>query len=433
MIIIKYFSFGKFLGHKFLLLAVKPFGHNSFFSSGMQQADTSRETEPSSPPPLSDGEDEVASKDVLHEITEALAKRHERDEKEMSKAFHDVTDDADEERALEKITLALAAASEEEKKNVVEAIRGALEVVDPIGTVIDTERAVQHSIVSGDGKILVALHCNGPDVEIYDVTTKKLLHTMHERFDFVAFTNPVSHTFVGRNERGYWLIDADSGEEKRRIVDQPSKFFDQSTMSDGKRLAICLEDSPDHLLAWNLETGEVESVSYGDPKTGDEVNTAAISPTGNFAVVSRDLANTEIVSVNRYKVVLDNTCNPLFIHRVATKLQVSVHVASLKYSSDGNYVLATTFDAGASVFDATTGRELYRIDELRERGDAVFTPDNQHLVACEGRHIFVCDAATGKVMRRRELDSACSHVTLAPAGQFATCTFGNTKICVFSI
>lgn len=316
----------------------------------------------------------------------------------------------------------LPSTPEQEEKDVIE-------VSNPIGEVVDTGRDITGAAISSDGQVLVVSHHDKHHVEIYNVATKKLMHTMDHFFLDIFFVS--SHLFVGRNGLGFLLIDADTGEVKHRLKESAARHFAQGYPSDGRQLAVCLEDYPNHLQVWDLKTGELRSVSYG--QGAEEVSTASISPAGDFAVVTRDQDGTSIVSVNSYTVVAEGDDNePSFVHQSEKKLDTGDHVNDVSYSPDGKYILVETDDVFVSVFDATTATRVFSFEQ---EYNAVFTEDSKQLVVYSSRNIIVFDIATGQEVRRRQLDNVYDHTCVVPGGRFATCTIGNStkKICVFQI
>ena len=384
----------------------------------------------------------VASKRAVKKISAALTAARDLEAKEevielsSSSSSSSSSSDSSSEEDDEELVVASKRVVKSEPKEKVE-----VEVTNPIGTVISTgDRDLYGVALSGDGQVLVTFHYDQPCVGIYNVAEKKLMHTINKRISNVFFVSPSSHLAVGYTLDDYWLVDTDTGKVKQQLGVGRARHFNQGRSNDGRYLAICNADYPDHVLAWDLETGELGSVSYGDPRDPGEVHSASISPALDTAVVYRsNVTDPRIVSANSYMVEVTDKREdeePRFVHKTKQRMVVGTKdLNEVSYSPDGKYVLVIPEYANLEVFDAVTAKRLYTVEAESGSSDALFTADSKQLVVWFGRRYAVYDVATGQQVRSRELDDVYDNLVVAPGGRFATCTIGNsdTKICVIEI
>ncbi len=101
---------------------------------------------------------------------------------------------------------------------------------------------------------------------------------------------------------------------------------------------------------------------------------------------------------------------------------LNVRISSISFSPDGRYLIsgAQSF-AGMGellLWDVETGELLLRFNQTGDIGQALFTPDGQHIVtsAYFGRYVGVWDVNTGELLRRRDFDTHVEFSQLNPTG-----------------
>ncbi len=113
-------------------------------------------------------------------------------------------------------------------------------------------------------------------------------------------------------------------------------------------------------------------------------------------------------------------------------------VSAIRYSRDGKILAVIGAASSLCVWDATTGKELPRFDDLqaREYSSLAFAPDGKTLALAErnGAHkIYLCDVATGKERRSFAAPEAVSVISFSPDGKRLALANGSHRVTLWDV
>jgi WD40 repeat protein len=239
------------------------------------------------------------------------------------------------------------------------------------------------AVMASDGKCL-ALGNEGGDVEIWDMTTFKLLHRCkgHEGVVMSVDFSPGSQQLVSTGDDGtIRLWDVASGKETRKI--NPVSAVRVVFSGDGRRL---IGQSPTGFAVLDTATGE-EIHIIGSHLAA--VSSVVFSPDGK-QVVSRSVDHTVRVwdAVNGRPVQRWNG-------------EFSTGVA---FAGEGKLALAAGTDHKLHVWDPATGKSTRSIAGHEDAVLAIaLSPDGKHALSTGLDHtVRLWDVASGKELRRLE-------------------------------
>jgi WD40 repeat protein len=276
---------------------------------------------------------------------------------------------------------------------------------------------------SPDGKILAATRVRfheNPDVCIWDLRKRKLLHVLRHRGDIehisaIAFVPPgdrlvSAHLHLNK----VFLWDVASGKPLGTLDTGGRPDYDVTGLAafpDGNRVLCCASTG---LIVWDLQAWRhytlplEENVPYGPGE--ERVVPRHCSKVAFTADGSRFATTVSSVPFLPRIMLWDaKTC------RVTRAIPTGVCNNRLAYAPDGSTVAVTYFDSQiadetANVWDATTGRKLLagRVYD-HAISDLAYTRDGKYLLAA-GMHehwmaggkgvIGVWEVATGKLVNR---------------------------------
>lgn len=165
---------------------------------------------------------------------------------------------------------------------------------------------------------------------------------------------------------------------------------------------------------WNLTTGQLTS-SWKFEGAVAPPTAVVFSPDGTLAASGNSVAEGQEGTIRIWDVA--NA-------RVIRKLEGRPKTAGLAFSVDGARIAAAEADGTLTVWDVTTGVELWHIDLPEDVGrpDDVwlaFALQTNQLIHGSGIHVLVIDAATGRIRRtiQHREDYSISSIALSPDGR----------------
>jgi WD40 repeat protein len=301
--------------------------------------------------------------------------------------------------------------------------------------------------ISPDGATVA---CAGETLHVIDVKERReisppQLDLAEGSIDSLAFSPDGTKLAVGTRalaQEGVFLIDAASGTKIRSFGVPGIGYWNAYTVAfslDGKMLAgpIDYSNSGGGIALWDVETGKLVHRLrglFGNP------NCLAFSPDGNRLAATNSDAEVAVWDITTGNLIGSNTVGHIhppkkmrFLpgdHQLATagddgtiriwnladSRQVrsmhieanrggsAVEIRGMDVSPNGKYIASSTLlDNSVRLWDATTGREVFRLPGHGRYGGyrgVRFTPDNKQLASWgDDMHVFLWDVASGKADR----------------------------------
>lgn len=298
-------------------------------------------------------------------------------------------------------------------KQVVASVRTAraiiVEAFDRRDGALRGRFVVEHSSLDGawvspDGKLVAALDpARTGDLTIWNVATHRLVRRIAGMGgNSVAWSADDRQLAVGTGDpvMSPALVDVASGKQTVLAGANPSCYSADATApafaASGKLVAwstFCGQ-----VVVWNARTAA--RVTTFDDKT--EVSALALDPAAAHLAVAAWDGNLTIVALNTGKATM---------HLVADAQAIT----SVAYSADGRWILSTSADGSARVWDARSGR-LLRVDQHPDGVQgAAFGPDEATLATADTQGVVrVWDSCTACGNARALLDLASRAVIHHP-------------------
>jgi len=141
----------------------------------------------------------------------------------------------------------------------------------------------------------------------------------------------------------------------------------------------------------------------------------AFSPDGRFLVTQNLDATIRVWELASGRVVARM---PTRLGRIVPD-DVNVFPSGFHYSPDGRYLAAKGHDGLARVWEATSGREVVRIEHEGSARSVLFSPDGRYAAAAlDGGIVLVWEVSTGKEVARMKHEERASSVRFSPDGQY---------------
>lgn len=254
------------------------------------------------------------------------------------------------------------------------------------------ERVLEVAI-SGDGELLVIKFDQKPYLRVVKC---KDPHTLHCELPdggpdlSFFFADQTSYDLVVETPSSAIIVNAKSGKLVRKLGRKTSIDFVMSSSIGGRYLAVCTFDDGG-LYCWDLKLGDLSRVPLPENKEA-LIDSACVSPNGTHVAVCYQDTPPMIVSVITGKVIL--------------KLDVP-WATGVEYSLDGK--LLVTLGEEVAVWETDTGKLRFK-DKLSVPAEAVFTPENDLVVALSGVGAFLVGA--DKLLKSED------RIALSPGGKF---------------
>lgn len=248
--------------------------------------------------------------------------------------------------------------------------------------------------ISGDGQLLVLKFDHEPYLRVVECKEPdKLCRVLPDGGPGLAFffADQTSYNLVCETPKSVIVVNAKTGKMVRPLDRMTSLEFVISSSIGGRYLAVCTFGD-ELLYRWDLKLGDLTEVPVPECKG---IDSACISPDGTHVAVCCQGAPPVIVSLITREVVL--------------KLDIP-WATGVEYSSDGK--LLVTLGEEVAVWEADTGKLNFKTTEkLQTSAEAVFTPDNDLMVAIAGVGVYLVNA-------ERFIKAEDRRITLSPGGRF---------------
>ncbi len=303
------------------------------------------------------------------------------------------------------------------------AVRGARELLTLPG---ESSTTVESLAFSRDGKRLVSTHapigCKSTDINLWDLTTGKLLHTFHEKAAWIksiAFSADGKCVFAGNNdtfsrEQGVtnfikiWnveskgvqqvlegnqgqilsvaaspdgkylasgaadtkvrLIEVPTGKLHRILVGHTSLVSGAAFSPDGKILVSASADKT--LKTWDVETGSLIRTYQGNLDTIDAV---AFGPDGQFFVSGSSSYGGTMAGIKVWSLSDGTPVQGIY--------QDAYYVRDVEVSPDGKWLAAAIANKTTRIYDTKTWTLVKTLEgHGAPVSSAVFSRDSRHLI-----------------------------------------------------
>lgn len=266
---------------------------------------------------------------------------------------------------------------------------------------------VRGVVLTPDGKSLVTGGVNHETVMVWDIATgrERSRTAVGDRVMCLALSADGKTLAIGSTEGQIDLQDLATGRLLHRFEGHPGRAFSVAWSPDGKTL---VSGGPDGACYWDTRTWRPAGRREGP---GDDSRYTLFSPDGKV-VASGGHGSTlwlwdrvtgkELLSLEGDQ---DERNRPIAL-------------------SPGGKKLAAFF-GGLGVWDVATGEKVLidtggeRSDGSGKNSDAVFSPDGRTVTAASTGGVVLCEAASGKVLRRfgTTAKPEASTVLLSPDGR----------------
>ncbi|MBI5295032.1 MAG: hypothetical protein HY869_06120 [Chloroflexi bacterium] len=245
---------------------------------------------------------------------------------------------------------------------------------------------------SPNGKHIVS---SGSDriVHVWDASTgKEIAHFLHaDSVTSVAFSPDNIHVATGSMDHTARVWDIVTGMEVAHVVHEKSVTA-VAFSPDGK---IVVSGSMDTTAkTWDATTGEGVAITLNEGERGAvsvircvaPVTSVAFSPDGKYIAIGSEESNIDWMSseiaptLNVWKVSLDNWDG----YRISLSLRNDV--TAVAFSPDGQYLLSSSEDNTARVWELVTGREISRMTHDDTVTSIAFGPDGRQVISSSLDH-----------------------------------------------
>lgn len=190
----------------------------------------------------------------------------------------------------------------------------------------------------------------------------------------------------------------------KRTINAPSAVYAIDFAPDGSQFAIAQLNA---------------NIDLYDYRTGARVKSLLGHTNQARAVVFLDSTHLMSGGNDQYNITWDLSQNKMIDHQWRHRKNVK----SLKKSTDGNYVVSTSNDGTAIIWDfrdKEKGKEFHKIAHGRNYvNDGALSPDNELMVTVSGDgDAKIWDVKTGKLIESIPLEDVGCSVEFSPDGQF---------------
>ncbi|MFO7661096.1 MAG: protein kinase, partial [Chloroflexota bacterium] len=303
----------------------------------------------------------------------------------------------------QQLALLLALAANQIEDPPLEAWRTLLDVAYAPGAIrtFITGSPVNTVDLSPDGRTMLTGTEDG-HIRLWDFATGEVLHDLRGHGDAVnavAFSPDGRQALSGSRDKSIRLWDLSSGDLLQTLTGHMNEVSAVAFLPDG-RYALSGEDSgslPGEMIVWDLRTGEPIR-RFGADLSGEieGVQSIAISPDGRTVVagLGRRIPTQDKNSIGLW----DITTGELIEFLEGTELTVN----NIRFSPDGNLVVAAADDGAVYTWELTTGQLRQRLDGHEGIASAVaISPDGTTALsgAMDGSMIW-WDLRTGEIIDR---------------------------------
>jgi WD40 repeat protein len=282
---------------------------------------------------------------------------------------------------------------------------------------------------SPNGKYVASASYDGTALVWEMLTGKEVAHMTHTGGVFsVAFSPDGKYlaTGGGDNIARLWKLDA-----KHEVVhveqDEQVSYF--AISPSGRYIAIGSRDNMIRIR--EIPTGrQISQITTTQMEHRFDLTSFAFSPDSRYIVSGSYITPIRIWEANTGKEVVqmkyDMPIDPIAVNSITTLHDVAVK--SVVFSPDGRYVLSSSDDHTARIWDANTGKEISRV--THEAGVAVvaFSPNGKYVLSggCDKLESDTCvqgsaqvwEAMTGKEIARMTHDYTVSAIAFSPDGKY---------------
>jgi WD40 repeat protein len=286
---------------------------------------------------------------------------------------------------------------------------------------------------SPNGKYVASGNYDGA-AHVWEILTgKEVAHMTRTGGVFsVAFSPDGKYlaTGGGDNITRLWKLAA-----KHEIVrveqDDPVSHF--AVSPNGNYIAIgSATPSPDNIIRiFETSTGkEISQIKVTQKRSSSDLTSLAFSPNNRYVVSGSYVAPIRIWDADTGKEVVrmkyDLPITPIAVNSITTLHDVAVK--SVAFSPDGRYVLSSSDDHTARVWDANTGKEISRVTHEAGVTVVAFSPNGKYVLSggCDKLESDTCvqgsaqvwAAMTGKEIARMTHDYIVSAIAFSPDGKY---------------
>lgn len=273
---------------------------------------------------------------------------------------------------------------------------------------------INTAVFSPDGNYILSASLDST-IRIWDLTTKETLHVMRNGGDYssVAFYHPNGDSIVSGTRDNYICVWIPKDNGSYSVIQCPTHngiVWDVHFSPDGKRILSTANDSSVVVIDSSLKNDyyqikfDVECVLCG-----------AFRPDGKQFVVS--IMGWILV----YNTETCEKINSFPVHRTSvTGVTQSFSVNNICYSSNGKYILTSSSDKTAAVWNVETGDCVMSLKGHAESVlSANYSPDDKYIVtASADKTIKIWESETGEdIATIKEHTDRVNYAAFSPDGK----------------
>ena len=244
----------------------------------------------------------------------------------------------------------------------------------------------------------------------------------------VAWSHNGKLIATGSNDKTIVFWHSPDGRQIRTLTGSSSGIsYVEFDRQDTSLLSITKDGK---IYVWNINSGEIKKIITVQDT---EFVCASFHPDGTKIVAGTERYGISVWNVLTGKMIMQLKAKPEDLYSQSNYTYEDI--GSVRYSSDGKYILAGCGDQTAIVFDASNGKELVKLKHANSwctscKVKSFFTPDNKLIVSAYSDTVLVFDWKSKRlVMQMSKTSGSFDDVSVSPDGRFVSAVqYGRAEV-----